>query len=82
MNSHFQYSTDRSLAMGGGGEGFAFFIGDDFLQGTTAASETFGNGALAGTPTFKVANIEAWGFTMANSETAARIQRLKQVRVA
>jgi hypothetical protein len=48
--------------MGGGGEGFAFVLDADFYSGGTYRSETFGNPILAAEETFRVRNVEVWGF--------------------
>ena len=41
-NSMFMYSTDDSLALGGGG-GFGLFLNSDLSQGSSSACDTFGN---------------------------------------
>jgi hypothetical protein len=64
-NEFFILSTGRSLAMGGGGDGFGFVIDADFEGGETSACKTFDNPPLAArSPSghFKIQDIEVWGF--------------------
>lgn len=58
------YSTNNEVAMGGGGDGFAFILDNDFRSGSSNISKTYGNPIpLVGNgETFKIANLEVWGF--------------------
>mmetsp|Transcript_5249 Transcript_5249/g.7257 ORF Transcript_5249/g.7257 Transcript_5249/m.7257 type:complete len:368 (-) Transcript_5249:140-1243(-) len=62
-NDYYMHFTNSGFGMGGGGGGFAFYIGEDFLEGTTAFSDTFGNNLLASSSTYKISDVEVWGFT-------------------
>ncbi|CAM9137130.1 unnamed protein product [Choristocarpus tenellus] len=79
MNTYFQYSTDNSLGMGGGGGNFGLFIGEDFMKGSTGMCRTFDNPPLCSKQEFEVCNIEIWGFTTADTETGARLERLRKI---
>lgn len=65
-----QYSNLNQIAMGGGGDGFAFALSSDLTHGTTSRSETFENEPLVSTPNdqweqlkpFNIRNFEVWRF--------------------
>eukprot|EP01035_Chromulina_nebulosa_P019679 gene19679-25597_t len=42
-NNFFMWSTDDKIAMGGGGDGFAFVLDNNFISGETCSSATYGN---------------------------------------
>lgn len=67
-NIRFMHATNRGFAMGGGagtGGGFAFWVGSDFLRGTSAPSETFGNTEpLASSSEFVIRRFECWSFPL------------------
>jgi hypothetical protein len=58
------YSTSNEIAMGGGGDGFAFFLDNDFRTGSSNISKTYGNPTplVSNGDSFKIANLEVWGF--------------------
>lgn len=80
LNTYFQWTSDRSLGLGGGGGAFGLFLGDDFEEGTSGRSQTFENVPLCTRGDFRVQNIEVWGFTHANTETLANIERAKKTK--
>ncbi len=53
-------SNDDSIGMGGGGEGYAFLLTDNLLQGSTHCSETYNNDKLTFTNIFACINVEVW----------------------
>jgi murein DD-endopeptidase MepM/ murein hydrolase activator NlpD len=64
-NDFFILSNGKSLAMGGGGDGFGFVIDADFEAGETSSCKTFDNPKLApksASGHFKIQDIECWGF--------------------
>ena len=61
-NEFFMFSSHERVGMGGGGEGFAFVLDADFFSGGSYRSETFGNPRLTKSETFRVRNVEVWGF--------------------
>ena len=61
-NDFFMFSSHERVGMGGGGEGFAFVLDADFFSGGSYRSETFGNPRLTSAETFRVRNVEVWGF--------------------
>ena len=56
------FSIHERVGMGGGGEGFAFVLDADFYRGGSYRSETFGTPRLTNSETFRVRNVEVWGF--------------------
>ena len=70
-NTYFMMCSETSIAMGGGGGSFGFFVDDDFSRGSSGPSETYGNPRLAETEEFEVLNFECWGFTTHDSAEAA-----------
>lgn len=63
------WSDEDQIAMGGGGDGFAFLLSKDFSYGTSAACETFNNEPLAvrnnkhhSNKPFTIINVEVWCF--------------------
>ncbi|CAM9363095.1 unnamed protein product [Ascophyllum nodosum] len=80
MNTYLQYSDCAGLGMGGGGEEAAFglFVGDDFLNGSTGSCDTFSNPPLCSQRQFQVSQVEIWGFTTAETEMGARLERLRK----
>lgn len=46
LNDFCMWSTEEKIAMGGGGDGFAFVIDTNFIAGETSKSATFGNPPL------------------------------------
>ena len=62
-NSLFMWSDHCSIAMGGGGKGFAFVITDDFYSGSTNRSETYDNEPLVASNEFTIDNLEVWAFS-------------------
>merc|ERR1712083_703792 len=66
--------------MGGGGKAFAFWIGKDFLQGTSAPSETFGNPSpLASGEEFVLKSVECWAFDQGMKGCAKTPQAMDSV---
>lgn len=62
-NDFFVWSTDRNIAMGGGGEGFGFVLDGDFETGESCSCDTYGNPPLtARSAGFQITNVECWGF--------------------
>eukprot|EP01126_Amoeba_proteus_P056853 TRINITY_DN7200_c0_g1_i6.p1 TRINITY_DN7200_c0_g1~~TRINITY_DN7200_c0_g1_i6.p1 ORF type:complete len:591 (-),score=128.19 TRINITY_DN7200_c0_g1_i6:117-1805(-) len=59
---HFQYSTEDSIAMGGGGGTFGFWLDSEFYHGTSAPCITFGNPQLSDQEQFIAIYVEVWGF--------------------
>ncbi|KAA8546820.1 hypothetical protein F0562_003256 [Nyssa sinensis] len=65
VNRYFTLCSTDFLAMGGGGH-FALYLDSDLLNGSSSASETYGNSCLAQTEDFEVKEIELWGFVHAS----------------
>ncbi|XP_047327887.1 TLD domain-containing protein 2 isoform X2 [Impatiens glandulifera] len=61
MNRYFTLCSPEFLALGGGGH-FALYLDGDLLNGSSSASETYGNSCLAHSEDFEVKEIELWGF--------------------
>jgi TLD len=78
LNPYFQFSSETTLGLGGGGDGFSLFVGEDFSSGTSCRSQTFDNEALCSASDFEVSQLEVWGFTRATTEVAARVETLKK----
>ncbi|CAM9115574.1 unnamed protein product [Ectocarpus sp. 6 AP-2014] len=80
MNMYLQYSDGKGIAMGGGGTdgSFGLFIGEDFLTGSTGKCDTYGNPPLCSQEQFQVSQVEVWGFTTADTEMGARLERLRK----
>lgn len=75
-NQLFVYSTATEIGMGGDGDGFAFILDSDFATGSTNSCTTFGNPALTEQKGFfKIANVEAWGFSSYVARHKARRQQ-------
>mmetsp|Transcript_30108 Transcript_30108/g.55964 ORF Transcript_30108/g.55964 Transcript_30108/m.55964 type:complete len:444 (+) Transcript_30108:161-1492(+) len=63
MENHFvMWSNEDQIAMGGGGDGFAFALDCDFYTGQTNSSATFNNDPLVSCEDhcFQVKNVEVW----------------------
>ncbi|KAG9451532.1 hypothetical protein H6P81_011497 [Aristolochia fimbriata] len=60
-NRYFTLCASDYLALGGGGH-FALYLDGDLLNGSSSASETFGNACLANSQDFEVKEVELWGF--------------------
>ena len=71
-NEFFMFSSHERVGMGGGGEGFAFVLDADFYRGGSYRSETFGNPRLTNSETFRVRNVEVWGFDSLTGEMVAQ----------
>ncbi|XP_052191177.1 uncharacterized protein LOC127800545 isoform X2 [Diospyros lotus] len=65
INRYFTLCTTDFLALGGGGH-FALYLDGDLLNGSSSASETYGNSCLACSEDFEVKEIELWGFVYAS----------------
>ncbi|KAJ0975033.1 hypothetical protein J5N97_016998 [Dioscorea zingiberensis] len=65
INHYFTLCSTDFLAMGGGGH-FALYLDGDLLNGSSSASETFGNSCLAHSQDFEVKEVELWGFVYAS----------------
>ena len=77
-NNYVMYSDEYKVAMGGGGQGggFAFALDVDFLSGQSSATSCFGNPPLvSGSGTFRVINIEVWGFESTIPNMSIKRQR-------
>lgn len=61
-NNFFMLSNKEQLAMGGGQDGFAFVLDADFISGSSRSSATFRNPPLTAGDSFRVLNLEVWGF--------------------
>ena len=59
-NDFFIISNSHQLAMGGGGEGFAFQLDDELDTGVSNRSDTYCNPTLSSTEFFKCLNVEVW----------------------
>ncbi|GAB2226073.1 hypothetical protein Drorol1_Dr00021859 [Drosera rotundifolia] len=64
-NRYFTLCTADFLALGGGGH-FALYLDSDLLNGSSSASDTYGNPCLANSPDFDVKDVELWGFVYAS----------------
>ncbi|KAL9276005.1 Oxidation resistance protein 1-like protein [Drosera capensis] len=62
-NRYFTLCTADFLALGGGGH-FALYLDSDLLNGSSSASDTYGNPCLANSPDFEVKDL--WGFVYAS----------------
>lgn len=65
MNRYFTLCSTEYLALGGGSH-FAMYLDSDLLNGSSLASETYGNSCLSHTEEFEVKEIELWGFVYAS----------------
>ncbi|KAM7513622.1 hypothetical protein LguiA_003205 [Lonicera macranthoides] len=65
LNRYFTLCANDYLALGGGNH-FALYLDGDLLNGSSSASETYGNSCLAHTEDFEVKEIELWGFVYAS----------------
>mmetsp|Transcript_26459 Transcript_26459/g.25333 ORF Transcript_26459/g.25333 Transcript_26459/m.25333 type:complete len:372 (-) Transcript_26459:49-1164(-) len=63
-NDFFVWSSHERIAMGGGGDGFAFVLDSDFRTGESYRCATYGNPVLVDKEkgSFEIANVESWGF--------------------
>ncbi|KAM0038805.1 putative TLDc domain-containing protein [Helianthus debilis subsp. tardiflorus] len=75
INRYFTLCSTEYLALGGGNH-FALYLDHDLLNGSSLASETYGNSCLSHTQDFEVKEIELWGFVYA-SEYEATISMLR-----
>lgn len=64
-NHYYTLCSTDFLALGGGGH-FALYLDGDLLNGSSSASETYGNSCLAHTEDFEVKEVELWGFVYAS----------------
>nr|GEW10254.1 hypothetical protein [Tanacetum cinerariifolium] len=64
-NRYFTLCSTEYLALGGGSH-FALYLDSDLLNGSSLASETYGNSCLSHTQEFGVKEIELWGFVYAS----------------
>eukprot|EP00928_Gymnodinium_smaydae_P000503 TRINITY_DN10194_c0_g1_i2.p1 TRINITY_DN10194_c0_g1~~TRINITY_DN10194_c0_g1_i2.p1 ORF type:complete len:342 (+),score=52.52 TRINITY_DN10194_c0_g1_i2:126-1151(+) len=90
-DNRFMHADARGFAMGGGarqrasfGAGaFAFWIGEDLLWGTSAASETFGNTEpLASSSEFVLRRLECWSFDRGTAGVDAALIAPQQLQEA
>lgn len=63
-NSFFLYADQKGLGMGGGGDGYAFWIDSTFKFGSSHKSATFNNFELTDESEFICVNMEVWGFEL------------------
>ena len=65
-NTCFVWCTPDQIAMGGGQDGFAFILENNFSDAGSAESATFRNKKLfeipSGSLTKRIKNVECWGF--------------------
>nr|KAJ0218799.1 hypothetical protein LSAT_V11C300119680 [Lactuca sativa] len=59
VNRYFTLCSTEYFALGGGNH-FALYLDSDLLNGSSLASETYGNSCLSHTQEFEVKEIEAW----------------------
>ncbi|KAG5529457.1 hypothetical protein RHGRI_029998 [Rhododendron griersonianum] len=64
-NRYFTLCSTEFLALGGGSH-FALYLDGDLLNGSSSASDTYGNSCLACSEDFEVKEIELWGFVYAS----------------
>lgn len=57
-NNYCMLSTERSVAMGGGGGEYGLYVGENFEAGVSGACETFGNPQLSKGKHFEVLDLE------------------------
>ena len=60
-NNFFFISDASHLAVGGGGDGFAFQLDEDLDTGCSTRSATYDNDQLSSGEFFRVLNVEVWG---------------------
>lgn len=60
VNDMFVVSFNQTIAMGGGGDGFAFQLDSELDTGVSNKSDTFGNECLSSSEFFKCLNVEVW----------------------
>lgn len=61
-NNFFLYSDNKGLGIGGGGDGYAFWIDSSFKFGSSHKSATFNNFGLSEETEFICVKMEVWGF--------------------
>mmetsp|Transcript_31240 Transcript_31240/g.72854 ORF Transcript_31240/g.72854 Transcript_31240/m.72854 type:complete len:337 (+) Transcript_31240:61-1071(+) len=62
-DQNFLFADAQGFSMGCGSSGFAFWIGEDFLRGTSTACSTFGTpGPLASQEEFVIRQFECWAY--------------------
>lgn len=64
-NRYYTLCSPDFLALGGGPH-FALYLDRDLLNGSSGASETYGNPCLACSENFEVKEVELWGFVYAS----------------
>lgn len=64
-NRYYTLCSPDFLALGGGRH-FALYLDSDLLNGSSAASDTYGNPCLALSEDFVVKEVELWGFVYAS----------------
>lgn len=64
-NRYYTLCSPDFLACGGGAH-FALYLESDLLNGSSAASDTYGNPCLAQSQDFEVKEVELWGFVYAS----------------
>lgn len=57
-NNYCMLSTERSVAMGGGGGEYGLYVGENFEAGVSGPCETFGNPQLSKGKHFEVLDLE------------------------
>ncbi|KAL4573884.1 hypothetical protein LXL04_020705 [Taraxacum kok-saghyz] len=76
MNRYFTLCSTEYLALGGGNH-FALYLDSELLNGSSLASETYGNSCLSHTQEFEVKQVELWGFVYASEYEEAVSMSLK-----
>ena len=57
-NKLYQYTSEREISAGGGGEGYGLWLRDGLLNGISHRCATYGNECLAATEYFQIAKLE------------------------
>mmetsp|Transcript_26693 Transcript_26693/g.41619 ORF Transcript_26693/g.41619 Transcript_26693/m.41619 type:complete len:251 (-) Transcript_26693:16-768(-) len=62
QDKNFMFSNPKVIAMGGKKSAFGFSLDDELYEGTSNFNPTYGCKCLASSHTFRIANVEVWGF--------------------
>jgi len=79
MNTFFQIGSVDGFGLGGGGDHFGFYVGEDFAYGSSGNCVTFDNEPLCSIPYFEICQVEVWGFTQATTEVGVNLEKRRKM---